>query len=62
MLSYIDSDSTIWEQEPLNKLAERSELMAYEHDGFWHAMDTLRDKNHLDELWANNQAPWKKWD
>lgn len=62
VLSYIDDDATIWEQEPLNKLAEQGELMAFEHDGFWHAMDTLRDKIHLDELWANNQAPWKKWD
>lgn len=61
-LSYIKSDASIWEQEPLNKLAEQGELMAFEHCGFWHAMDTLRDKNHLDDLWASNQAPWKKWD
>ena len=62
VLSYIDGDTSIWEQEPLNKLAEQGELMAFEHDGFWHAMDTLRDKIRLDQLWANNQAPWKKWD
>ena len=62
VLSYIDGDASIWEREPLNKLAEQGELMAFEHDGFWHAMDTLRDKIHLDQLWANNQAPWKKWD
>jgi glucose-1-phosphate cytidylyltransferase len=62
VLSYIEGDSTIWEQEPLNKLAEQGELMAFEHGGFWHAMDTLRDKIHLDELWVNKIAPWKKWD
>mgnify|MGYP000665081679 FL=1 len=62
VLSYIDGDSSVWEQEPLNKLAEQGQLMAFEHDGFWHAMDTLRDKIHLDQLWATAQAPWKKWD
>lgn len=61
VLSYIDGDQSIWEQEPLNKLAEEGELMAFEHEGFWHAMDTLRDKIHLDELWSKGQAPWKKW-
>ena len=61
VLSYIDGDAILWEQEPLNQLATQGDLMAYEHQGFWCAMDTLRDKNYLEELWANNQAPWKKW-
>jgi glucose-1-phosphate cytidylyltransferase len=63
VLSYIQQgDSTIWEQEPLAELAQDGELMAYQHDGFWQPMDTLRDKHHLEELWASGQAPWKKWD
>jgi len=62
VLSFIDGDASIWEQEPLNRLAEQGELMAFEHEGFWHAMDTLRDKIHLDELWSKGLAPWKKWD
>ena len=62
MLDYIDGDDTTWEQEPLNDLAADGELMAYEHDGFWQPMDTLRDKNHLEELWACGNAPWKTWD
>jgi len=61
VLEYIEDDSTTWEQYPLNQLAEEEELMAYEHKGFWQPMDTLRDKHHLEELWANNKAPWKKW-
>ncbi|WP_323140459.1 glucose-1-phosphate cytidylyltransferase [Massilia phyllosphaerae] len=55
-------DGTIWEQEPLSELAELGQLMAYEHHGFWQPMDTLRDKQHLEGLWASGKAPWKKWD
>lgn len=62
VLSYIKGDSTIWEQEPLIKLAEAGQLMAYKHHGFWQPMDTLRDKHHLEELWSSGKAPWKKWD
>jgi len=62
VLSYINGDKTIWEQEPLMKLSEQGQLMAYEHQGFWQPMDTLRDKHHLEELWVNGKAPWKKWD
>ncbi|HEY3536394.1 MAG TPA: glucose-1-phosphate cytidylyltransferase, partial [Trinickia sp.] len=46
---------------PLETLASRGELAAYEHDGFWQPMDTLRDKNHLEELWQSGKAPWKVW-
>ncbi len=62
VLDYIQDYKTIWEQEPLIKLATDGQLMAFEHQGFWQPMDTLRDKNLLDKLWLNGQAPWKKWD
>jgi glucose-1-phosphate cytidylyltransferase len=61
VLDYIEDDSTTWEQYPLRQLAEDGELMAYEHHGFWQPMDTLRDKNHLEELWTARKAPWKVW-
>lgn len=57
----IQGDETIWEKEPLEQLALSGELSVFEHHGFWHAMDTLRDKNHLEELWSANRAPWKNW-
>ena len=62
VLDYLTDDSTIWEQEPLNNMATDGQLMAYEHHGFWQPMDTLRDKNHLEELWHSGNAPWKTWD
>jgi glucose-1-phosphate cytidylyltransferase len=62
VLELIDGDSSTWEQEPLMSLAERGELIAFEHKGFWRPMDTLRDKHYLDELWDSGKAPWKKWD
>ena len=62
VLSLLDGDDTIWEQEPLMNLAAEGRLMAYEHHGFWQPMDTLRDKHLLEELWASGKAPWKKWD
>jgi glucose-1-phosphate cytidylyltransferase len=62
VLSYLSDDRTIWEQDPLMRLADAGQLMAFEHDGFWQPMDTLRDKQLLEELWASNKAPWKKWD
>jgi glucose-1-phosphate cytidylyltransferase len=62
VLSYLNGDQTIWEQEPLMRLAEDKELMAYEHTGFWQPMDTLRDKHLLEELWASGTAPWKTWE
>lgn len=60
-LDYIAGDSTSWELEPLTKVAKESQLMAFEHTGFWQPMDTLREKNLLEELWASNSAPWKTW-
>ncbi|WP_077036282.1 glucose-1-phosphate cytidylyltransferase [Pelomonas sp. KK5] len=62
VLSTLKDDSTIWEQEPLAQLAEEGELMAWKHQGFWQPMDTLRDKMHLEELWASGKAPWKVWE
>lgn len=61
-LDRLQGDSTIWEQEPLMGLAADGELMAYEHQGFWQPMDTLRDKHLLEELWQSGKAPWKTWE
>ncbi|MBX2835887.1 MAG: glucose-1-phosphate cytidylyltransferase [Gammaproteobacteria bacterium] len=60
-LDYIGGDGTTWEQEPLRDIAQEGKLSAFRHQGFWHPMDTLRDKNLLDEYWAEGKAPWKKW-
>lgn len=62
ILSRLTDDSTIWEQQPLMQLAADGQLMAYQHHGFWQPMDTLHDKQTLENLWASGQAPWKKWD
>ncbi|MBU1378756.1 MAG: glucose-1-phosphate cytidylyltransferase [Alphaproteobacteria bacterium] len=56
----IGDDATVWEQQPLEGLAADGQLMAYRHDGFWAAMDTLRDKNQLEALWASGEAPWRR--
>jgi glucose-1-phosphate cytidylyltransferase len=61
VLDLLDGDDCVWEREPLETLAERGELAAYQHHGFWQAMDTLRDKTQLEELWQSGQAPWKVW-
>lgn len=61
VLDYVKDDATVWEQEPLQRLAADNELMAFEHDGFWQPMDTLRDKVLLEELWKSGKAPWKTW-
>ena len=61
VLDYLENDATVWEQQPLQRLAADDELMAFEHSGFWQPMDTLRDKTYLEELWASGQAPWKTW-
>lgn len=62
VLSLLDSDATVWEQEPLMKLAAEDELMAFPHYGFWQPMDTLHDKNTLEKMWSEGVAPWKMWD
>jgi glucose-1-phosphate cytidylyltransferase len=62
VISEIEDDQTIWEQAPLQNLAKAGQLMAYEHHGFWQPMDTLRDKQYLEQLWQSGKAPWKTWD
>jgi glucose-1-phosphate cytidylyltransferase len=59
---YLGDDQTVWEQEPMRGLARDGELSSFRHEGFWEAMDTLRDRNHLEELWASHGAPWRTWD
>jgi glucose-1-phosphate cytidylyltransferase len=58
---YIDGDSTVWEAEPVERLASEGQLKAYRHDGFWRAMDNIRDRNHLEELWRSGDPPWRTW-
>ena len=60
-IDYIDNDQSSWEGQPLVTIAKQGELAAYEHVGFWQPMDTLREKNLLEELWASGKAPWKVW-
>lgn len=61
VFDYIEGDHTVWEREPLERLASEGNLAAYPHEGFWQPMDTLRDKTYLEELWNSGSAPWKKW-
>ena len=61
VLGYVDGDETLFEHEPLGKLAADGQLSAYRHEGFWQPMDTLRDKRALEDLWDSGQAPWKTW-
>ena len=61
VLDLVDGPDSIWEREPLETLARSGDLCAFRHTGFWQAMDTLRDKQHLEELWSSGQAPWKVW-
>jgi glucose-1-phosphate cytidylyltransferase len=60
-LDFIEGDDTVWEYAPLKRLATDGQLMAFEHNGFWQPMDTLREKNFLEDLWRSGKAPWKKW-
>lgn len=57
----VDGDATVWEQEPMDRLVQRSELSAFRHDGFWHAMDNVHDRSTLEGMWASGRAPWKIW-
>ena len=61
VIELIDDDSTIWEKKPLEALSSSGQLQAFKHSGFWQPMDTMRDKQHLEELWATGKAPWKMW-
>ena len=61
VFNYIKGDETVFEREPLEKLAQERKLCSYYHKGFWKCMDTLRDKNQLEEMWEKGQAPWKVW-
>jgi glucose-1-phosphate cytidylyltransferase len=61
VIDLITDDTTVWEQEPLEKLAEKEQLSAFKHNGFWQPMDTIRDRNYLEDLWNKNKAPWKVW-
>jgi len=61
IFDYIDNDTTIWEKDPLEKLVKENQVNVYKHDGFWQSMDTLRDKTYLEELWSNENPPWKIW-
>ena len=62
VIDYVEDDTSVWEREPLECLASEGQLAAFKHGGFWQPMDTLRDKTHLEELWANGRAPWKVWE
>ncbi|PBI87017.1 Glucose-1-phosphate cytidylyltransferase [Variovorax boronicumulans] len=62
VIDYIADDASVWEREPLERLAAEGQLAAFKHGGFWQPMDTLRDKTHLEELWASGRAPWKVWE
>ena len=61
VLNKIEDDDSIWEKRPLELLAKDNQLVSFKHDGFWHPMDTLRDKNYLDKIWDSGEAPWKIW-
>lgn len=61
VFNYLENDQTVWERQPLERLAQEGNLHAFTHTGFWQPMDTLRDKNLLEELWASGKAPWKMW-
>jgi glucose-1-phosphate cytidylyltransferase len=61
VIDLIKDDKTLWEKEPLEKLSKENQLEAFKHDGFWQPMDTLREKNYLEELWISGKAPWKVW-
>ena len=60
-LDQIAGDAVLWEKEPMQRLAADGQLAAFRHNGFWQPMDTLREKNHLEDLWTSGKAPWKLW-
>ena len=62
VIDYVEGDKTVWEREPMERLARDGQLVAYKHEGFWRPMDTLRDKNDLETLWASGNPPWRVWE
>ncbi len=62
VFDYIQGDETVWEREPLQRLSEDGQLMAYRHEGFWQCMDTARERDELEQQWQSGRAPWKVWD
>lgn len=62
VINYIDGDTTIWERKPMERLAAEGQMGVFKHRGFWQPMDTLREKTHLEDLWAAGKAPWKTWE
>ena len=62
IFSYLDGDTSVFEKEPMMKLASEGQLMGFEHLGFWQCMDTQREKQRLEEIWATGKAPWKRWE
>lgn len=61
-LDFVENDATVWEQEPMRRLAAAGQMSAFVHEGFWQPMDTVRDRSHLESLWASGRAPWKAWE
>ncbi len=61
VIDYIESDETMWEAKPMQQLVKEEQVSAFVHEGFWHSMDTMRDKRNLEELWESGKAPWKIW-
>ncbi len=61
IFNYIENDHTLWEKDPMENISKDGQMVAYKHKGFWQAMDTLRDKNNLEDLWYSGKAPWKVW-
>ena len=61
IFNYLENDQTVFEKEPLENLSKEKQLIAFKHNGFWQPMDTLREKEYLEELWQSNKAPWKIW-
>ena len=61
VIKYIENDDTVWERNPIEELAHDKQVMGYRHYGFWSCMDTLKEKNYLEDLWNSGKAPWKIW-
>lgn len=61
VIDYVEGDATIWERQPMERLAKENQMSVFKHTGYWQPMDTLREKTHLEELWASGKAPWKTW-